>query len=396
MNLLLLIGTYCDFGGTEKVVTLMANDLVESCPDCSVTIAAFRKECDPQKFGLSPKVLCVSLSGNGRSATCNLRQLLLDRKVDVIVNHWCLPFYVTRTINKARKGLPIRLISILEGVPDRCKKVIVAEDRVRAARGIGRLIAKVRLCALQFAVKASIRYVYRQSDRYLVISKGFMESFRSYTGLKDLSRLDYIYPLTDFMDTGEVVLSNKKRQIVYVGRMDKENKRVNRILAAWAAVANDHPDWSLVLVGGGPHLDELREEAVRHSIPRVTMTGFIQEAPSGYYRDSAIFMLTSDLEGFGLVLVEAMSYGVVPIVYNSYVTAREIVDDGVNGFLTPAPYSHETTVDCLRRLMEDDSLRQRMANAAVEKAKIFSQESIMEKWKVIIGRGDGRTHSFSG
>lgn len=379
MNILFLIGSYEEFGGTEKITTVLANEFAKTK---GVHIAAVRGMCQPEKMGLSAAVGCHNLGGLKDSAV--LRQILIENKIDVIINQWCLPFYVTRYINKARKGLSVRLISALHGVPDRSKVVIRAEDRVKASRGLGRLVARLRLWAIERVIRASIRYVYRNSDKYVVLSKGFIKSFQDYTGLRNTSKLIAIgNPITLETETGPFA---KKKQILSVGRLDKENKRTNRIVEAWEQAANDYPDWELVLVGDGPHRPELEEYVRSRQIPRVTFAGR-QGDVRPYYRESSIFMLTSDLEGFGLVLVECMSYGVVPIVYGSYVSVFDIIDNGTSGIITPMPYSQEKTVERMRELMANDNLRRQMALAAKEKAKFFSLASICAQWACVLGTG---------
>ena len=375
MNILFVIGEYSAFGGTEKITTVLANAFIRQ--GHSVSIACFRGKCEAAKFGLDPQVHGYSLE------SIDLRSILVDRKIEVIINQWCLPFYVTRAINRARKGLDVRLISALHGVPDRSKKVIVAEDAVRATHGLRRVIAWFKLQLIHKVIRASIRYVYRQSDAYVVLSRGFIKSFQDYTGLRNTPKLCAIgNPITIPTDYSRDYASEKKKQILYVGRLDKENKRVNRIIEAWEAVYKDYPDWCLVLVGDGPHRKELEEYVRLHGIDRVVFTGFVKEEPIQYYRESAIFMLTSDLEGFGLVLVEAMSYGVVPIVYGSYVSVYDIIDNGINGFITPMPYSERETTNVLCRLMDSEPLRHKMSLSAVEKSKTFSMAAILSQWDV--------------
>lgn len=97
-------------------------------------------------------------------------------------------------------------------------------------------------------------------------------------------------------------------------------------------------------------------------------------------------MLTSDLEGFGLVLVEAMAYGVVPIAYGSYLAVRDIIDDGANGLITPAPYSEDATVAAMRSLMDDEPRRLRMSAVAQEKSKSFALERILRRWSDLLSR----------
>jgi glycosyltransferase involved in cell wall biosynthesis len=166
--------------------------------------------------------------------------------------------------------------------------------------------------------------------------------------------------------------------------MDPYNKRVDRIIEAWEQVYRDYPDWSLELVGEGPQLPNLKQYVVRNSIERVNFHGFQKEPPRNYYEDAQVLMLTSDLEGFGLVIIEAMQFGVVPVVYGSYVAVHDIIEDGKDGFITSMPYSQDNTIECIRKLMDDESLRQKMAHAAIEKAKRFSLEKIKKEWYSIM------------
>jgi len=378
MNILFTIGSYNSFGGTEKITTVLANAF--SSRGHHVCLAAFRGDCDSELFGLNAMINCYNLK------QIALRKVLIEQKIDVIINQWCLPFFVTSTINKARKGLNIRLISVLHGVPDKSKKVIVAEDAVKASHGFLKVIAWIKLLVIHAIIKASIRSVYNKSDAYVVLSKGFIKSFQDYTGLNNTPKLLAIgNPITlPTPATHRPLYTAKKKQLLYVGRMDKENKRVNRIVEAWEQIAEHYPDWNLTLVGGGPHLEELNSYAAEKNIPRITFTGFVKEDPIRYYEESSIFMLTSDLEGFGLVLVEAMAYGVVPIVYGSYVSLFDIIDNGTNGIITPTPYSQDGTIAAMRKLMDNPELLATMSAAAIEKSMQFNLESIVKQWEELL------------
>lgn len=215
----------------------------------------------------------------------------------------------------------------------------------------------------------------------LCISNAFIDSLIKYARIKDASNITAIgNPVTIPVDLNGFSLDNKLKQLLYVGRMDYENKRVNRIVEAWQDIVEKHKDWELVLVGDGPHKQQLMNYVNQHKINRVRFEGFQVEAPIRYYKDASIFMLTSDLEGFGLVIIESMSLGCVPIVYGSYEAAYDIIDQGVCGFVTPKPYSEAKTTEKMELLMNDEKLRQDMAKKAMEKAKSFSIDSISQKW----------------
>ena len=144
--------------------------------------------------------------------------------------------------------------------------------------------------------------------------------------------------------------------------MDYENKRVNRIVEAWKVLYEKYVDWELVLVGEGPYKSTLEEYIRRYDIQRVCFKGFQVSPPIQHYKEASIFLLTSDLEGFGLVVIESMSYGVVPVVYGSYEAIYDIIDNGKSGLITPIPYNSQKTIDCISLLIENEELRKKMAN----------------------------------
>jgi glycosyltransferase involved in cell wall biosynthesis len=383
MNILYIIGVYPGYGGTEKVTTVIANEFVRR--GHNVQIASFEQRNMELLAELKPEVTFHTLTKPvyTKSNLQAIRKILIEGQIDIIDNQWCLPYKTTHLINRARRGLSCRLVSALHGVPDKSKRVIVAEDEEKAARNfVSRTWAKIKVAAFHAIIRRSILLTYHYSDAYVVLSNGFVETLKQYTGLRQSDKLYAIgSPVSITTDYTQTYAAKKQRQILYVGRLDKENKRVNRIVEAWEAIAADYPDWSLVLVGDGPHREELQQYVADRHVARVTFTGFIQEEPVAYYKDAALFMLTSDLEGFGLVLVEAMCYGVVPIVYGSYVTVHDIVDDGKTGIITPMPYDQQTTIQAMRRLMDDDALRQRMSLAAQESSRRFELTAVVDKWE---------------
>lgn len=153
--------------------------------------------------------------------------------------------------------------------------------------------------------------------------------------------------------------------------MDYENKRVNRIVEAWESLYKKYVDWELILVGDGSHKNTLEDYVRKRNIQRVCFKSFQVDPPIRYYKDASIFLLTSDLEGFGLVITESMSYGVVPIVYGSYEAIYDIIDDGKSGFITPMPYNNQKTVDSISLLIEDEKLRKKWQKKLCVKQDIF-------------------------
>lgn len=382
MNILFFYRVYPNYGGVEVVTSVLAKRFVAD--GHHVTIASLEQPHPEMKDQNVDGVELVSLHHPvlAKDNIQRLHQVVVDKKIDIIVNQWGLPYKTTMLCNKAIKGTSCKLVSVLHGAPNISKVIIKAQDKVKnASNPITKLGFSAILKAKEEVIKWSIRYACRHNEKYIMLSNAFINPLIKYARIKDASNITAIgNPVTIPVDLNGFSLDNKKKQLLYVGRMDYENKRVNRIVEAWQGIAERHKDWELVLVGDGPHKQQLTDYVNQHKINRVRFEGFQVEAPIRYYKDASIFMLTSDLEGFGLVIIESMSFGCVPIVYGSYEAAYDIIDQGVCGFVTPKPYSKTKTIEKMELLMNDDKLRLDMAKKAMEKAKSFSIDSISQKW----------------
>ena len=114
-----------------------------------------------------------------------------------------------------------------------------------------------------------------------------------------------------------------------------------------------------------------------YRLKRVEITGFVN--PIKYYQRASILLLTSEYEGFGLVVVEAMSYGVVPVVYNSFESAKDLITDGYNGALIEKPFSVSHFTKVVQELMENAEWHVLSQNSRIA-SKIFSVNTIVKDW----------------
>lgn len=121
--------------------------------------------------------------------------------------------------------------------------------------------------------------------------------------------------------------------LLYVGRCSGE-KRIDRVLSALAPLR--HLPWTLQVVGDGPDRSALTREADRLGFgERVTWSGWVTDPWGAVPRASAL-LLTSETEGFPLVLLEAAARGVPAIALDCDFGPREFIRPGVNGWLLPA------------------------------------------------------------
>jgi glycosyltransferase involved in cell wall biosynthesis len=105
------------------------------------------------------------------------------------------------------------------------------------------------------------------------------------------------------------------------------------------------------------------------------------------YQQSDIYVLTSLREAFGMVLIEAMSYGLPCIAFDSPFGPAEIITDGVNGRLVPVGNESALT-DSLRWLMTHDDERLRMGRQARESIRRFEIDAVMKRWQELFVTGE--------
>lgn len=172
-------------------------------------------------------------------------------------------------------------------------------------------------------------------------------------------------------------ISQKEKIILHVGRINIQQKRSDLLLDFWQNVHNYLEDWSFVIVGDGPYFEQLKADLEERQLPRVQLEGF--QVPEPYYQKAAVFMMPSAYEGFPNTLIEAQSFGCVPLVFNSYAALDWILNDGKDAFLVPA-FDTTTMAQKAIFLAEDEAALRSMQKAAVRNAGRFTIDKVGQSW----------------
>lgn len=176
--------------------------------------------------------------------------------------------------------------------------------------------------------------------------------------------------------------AEKKKEILYSGRMSHRDKRIDRLIKIWGIICDKAPDWELVLVGDGKERKRLQALAARLALPRIRFEGW-QKDVSQYYREASIVCLTSSFESFGLCLTEGMSHGCVPVAFNCSAGVADIVQAG--GCLIP-PFRLDEYAAALLRLVTDDKFREEQRRKSLASVKRFHPQEIIPLWTTLFER----------
>lgn len=224
------------------------------------------------------------------------------------------------------------------------------------------------------------RRAYERCDRFMLLSPTFFDELRWYVPDARDDRMIAIpngFPAAS-VSAGKV--GDKHDILLVVGRIENGQKNALMIPDLWERLAERLPNWELHIVGDGPDLQILRRDLARRGLPRVVIHGWSQPEP--HYRRAKIFAMLSSYEGFGNTLIEAQTYGVVPIAFNSYSAVSWILNDGVDASLI-APFDLDAFADKVSTIAHDEGRLTAMSVAARLNAGRFTEQAMGEAWEAL-------------
>ena len=178
----------------------------------------------------------------------------------------------------------------------------------------------------------------------------------------------------------------KDKIVLAAGRIDDWHyKGFDILLKAWGTIAKQYPDWTLEIAGEGKKEDlELLQDIVRKSEVenQVKFLGY-QKNIVDRYKQSAIFVLSSRYEGFGLVLIEAMSQGCACVACDFKGRQREIIRNDSEGLIC-VPNDVDALALAIKKMIGDDIYRQKVQEAAIERSKYYAMDKTIKRWEELL------------
>ena len=353
MKILILTSSVNNSGGTERVGSMLANGLSEV--GYEVLLASIA-DGDMPFFPINKEVKLLSLMSFPKCKLCRipntiykLRKLLKKECIDtlIVVDTLCIQFTLLAVL-----GLPVKHI---------CWEHF----------GFSNNIDKPQR---RFARQLAARYC----DSVVTLTEKDKQHWLNGTQHKSqiIAIANYCPFPPQYFDkekNTEIVLS--------VGSLT-HIKGFDMLLEAWIQVNKALPDWRLVIVGEGEERQKLTEFiAENHLADSVELVGRTSDI-SQYYKDAEIFCLSSRFEGFGMVLIEALAFG-LPIVSFDCDTGPAEVLEGTGSILVPKNDIEQLSLSLIES-MKDKQGRKLIGSKAKEKSGFYQPEKIIKQWIKLI------------
>ncbi|WP_076625893.1 MULTISPECIES: glycosyltransferase family 4 protein [Salipiger] len=234
-------------------------------------------------------------------------------------------------------------------------------------------------------------WAYRRLALVMTQTVGSAKELRPICGATPIKVIPNIlsFPLVDYSPRihPNDVVSPESEVLLAVGRLVRA-KGFDILIERFSKLASERSSLRLVILGEGPLRKDLETKifdlGLQHQVLLPGRAGNVSE----WYSRAQVFVMTSRWEGMPMVLIEAMAYGLVPVVTDFHHGPRDVISQGRDGVILPEEDEIlwcETVID----LLEDPRRREEMSRKALEVRSRFGEPKIMRTWESLLQEASG-------
>lgn len=377
MKKMTILALHLGYGGVEKTISDLVNMLDQ---DFEIEIISTYRLYEKPPFPIPEQV--------------NVRYLLPhyqpNRKEIHEAIHQKQPLRFLKEAAKSIKILYLRRKTMIKAIKN-CDSDLILSTRVMFSEWLSRYgkAGTVRLAQEHNHHNNNAKYIKqivrscRGIDYFLPVSQELTDFYAKQIH-NGRTKVVYIPHSLDYFPSQPS--DYRDNDVVSVGRLSPE-KGPLELLDVFALIHERSPQTRLHLIGDGPLKEAVQEKITAlHLDSAVIMYGFQKhEAIHDILRHCSVYVMTSWQESFGLVLLEAQSFALPCVAFDSAQGAHEIIADGENGYLI-ANRDTEAMAEKICALMNDRESLSRMGTACRTNAQKYTAASIRIKWLTLLGQ----------
>ncbi len=371
MEKITFLALHLGFGGVEKAICNQANILCESY---KVEIVSTYKLYDTPPFYLNPRVKVTYLIDDLKPNKEEFFKAFNSKNIPAIFKQTYISLRVLY-LRKSRMKKAVRNLSsdiiistrvlynklLTKNRPE--DSVIIAQEHVHHNNN-EKYIRKIT---------SSVKYM----DYFMPVS---IELKEFYEDKLDCGKAKCVYIPHNLDFWPENPSSCKSKNLISVGRLSAEKGYLD-LIEIFNKITQIHEDWCLHIIGDGDQRPLLEEKIASYNLQdKVILHGYKENK---YVKEmlslSSIYVMTSFEESFGIVLIEAQSFGLPCVAFDSAKGATEIITDSDNGYLV-AGRDLKKFENKVRYLIEDEDTRILLGRNGRLNAIQYKENTIANKW----------------
>ncbi len=356
MHIVYLVENIDVAGGIERSLTTRVNYMME-LGDYEITIVCTQKNTGIPYYELNSNVKLLFLES------------LTSKKT--ILGRVFLRYNQSKQIVKLKSDI---IISVKYSLHNIFFQFLRKNQKLISEIREPKELYDFNLKSIKSKINALIRnIVLKKQDLLIVLTQRDKQNW----GFKNM----YVVPNPITIVTDEVSsLTNK--QILALGRLHSI-KGFDLLICAWKQIIAKHSNWHLKICGKGEEYDNLINLINKLNLSQsICITNeFVEVGPE--FLTSSIFVLTSQYESFGNVLVESKVYGVPIVAFDAPSGPREIIKNTEDGFLIPLNDINELA-DKIIFLIENESVRIEMGRNAKINSEEYNIDKVMKLYIKVI------------
>ena len=353
LNICFLSGDMSRTGGTERVLSIIANELSKQKNKFNIYILSITNENNTSYFRLEKEIknnrILKSKDVNFKKqyfqVVKGIRHYIKENNIDILID--------------------VEVIASLFSIPATrfTKTKLISWEHFNFYEDNG---SHLRIYARKLAA--------RFSNCIITLTEHDKQNYLNNLDIK--GKVEYIYNPIEEVD--DIECNIKSKQIISVGRLTYQ-KGFDMLCDVAKVVLKDNKGWKWLILGDGEDKDKLRSKIKEYGLEnKLILKGNVSNVEE-YYKNSSLYVMTSRFEGLPMTLLEAKTYKLPIVSFNCLTDPSEIVKNNINGYLIN-PENVEAMSNKLNILMNDENKLKEFSNNAQIDIEKFKLKPIIEKW----------------
>lgn len=372
-------------GGVQRVTEVLTKEFQRRGHNVYFLAYSYEYMMDYQKF-VAPQFYIDAASLPKNDIQFRLSEIVNENNINIVVSQ-------NLQNNHILKLLPagLKIISVCHTQPFLCENITRKHLKNIKARNLKEKCFKlVSVCFpalyrkhMETSEKRDTKTAFQISDKVCYISSRFWDRIVRHVSSFPQEKFVAINNPNTFSAVSDHSSIKKENLIIWVGRVNNENKNTIGFIRMWQLFQKRNPTWYTIIIGHGRDLENNRNYVKRNNVQNIELVGR-QDNVEDYYARAKFVVVTSWSESWCMSITEGMVFGCVPCVFGTYETVFDMITDGESGIITKP--TEKDMAERLQYYVDNEAQREQLSRNAIDMVKHFDVSIIANQWLDIFHR----------